>query len=168
LGGSAPARAARAAYRTALLWIEDDPATALAWCLAGMQRHAGIAELPCLAGWCCSRLGRWQDAVWWATLAASLNDASADQERRGFRDVPALYEAPFDLYEAPFDLMRHAARELEDDDLARHAEQRYAEEFLRRAGWRLAATTPASGQTSAPMLRAVLPHPGAPSFDRDR
>jgi hypothetical protein len=120
-------QAAWAAYRTGLLVIEDDPAAALAWCLAGMQRHAGIAELPCLAGWCCFRLGRCQDAVWWATQAASLNAAGADRERRGFRDPPGLFEAPYDL-------MRTAAKALEDDDLARHAEQRFVELFLRRDG----------------------------------
>jgi hypothetical protein len=38
--------------------------------------------------------------------------------------------------------MRHATRVLEDDDLARHAEQRFAALVLRREGWTLTSTTP--------------------------
>lgn len=90
-----------AAYRIA---VErgglSDHEGALEWCLKGMQRHPGIAELPFLAGLSCYRMGRYQHAAHWAGMALAFNLADGSPpypQRIGFRYPPALYEGPYDV-----------------------------------------------------------------------
>lgn len=91
---------------------------AAGYCLLGLQRHAGIAELYWLAGFSCYQMGRHRDAILWCERAVQLGahrGAFAQQERIGFRYPPALYEAPFDVlryaYQALGDNMRAAIAE---------------------------------------------------------
>lgn len=95
--------AAWAAYRIAVERTErGEHETALEWCLRGMQRHPGIAELPFMAGLACYRLGRWQHAAHWAGLALAHNLADGPHgetfpRRAGFRYLPGLFEGPYDV-----------------------------------------------------------------------
>jgi len=92
-----------AAYRIAVERTErGDHEAALEWCLRGMQRHPGIAELPFMAGLACYRMGRWQHAAHWAGLALAHNLADGPHGeqfpvRAGFRYLPGLYEGPYDV-----------------------------------------------------------------------
>ena len=73
---------------------------AIRWCALGLTHHAGIAELPWLAGVCSYRLGRMTDAIAWARHAEALglvNGSGASAGRIGFRHPPALYEGPYDI-----------------------------------------------------------------------
>lgn len=75
---------------------------ALEWCLRGMQRHPGIAELPFVAGLACYRMERWAHAAHWAGIALAHNLADGPHgetfpRRSGFRYLPGLFEGPYDV-----------------------------------------------------------------------
>ncbi len=87
-----------AAYRIAEMSCrKNDFKSGLRWCLNGMQRHPGMAELPWLAGYCCYHLGRYQHAIWWEHMACELNYKAAHEQRINFRHEPALWEGPYDV-----------------------------------------------------------------------
>ncbi|MGE0545330.1 MAG: hypothetical protein AB7R89_34660 [Dehalococcoidia bacterium] len=92
-----------AAYRIAVERTNrGDHEGALEWCLRGMQRHPGIAELPFMAGLACYRLGRYQHAAHWAGIALAHNLADGPHgelfpKRTGFRYLPGLFEGPYDV-----------------------------------------------------------------------
>lgn len=92
-----------AAYRGAQLLVElgrcDE---AIEMCVRGMARHAGFAELPWLAGVASSRLGRHEQALYWARLARANDDSAAGpvravDRRVGFRDQRGLRGGPLEL-----------------------------------------------------------------------
>lgn len=73
---------------------------ALTSCVDGLEYHPGLAELSHLAGVCCMKLGRPQEALCWANMAISnglLFASSFAQGRLGPREPYALYEGPFEL-----------------------------------------------------------------------
>lgn len=91
--------AAWAAYRIAVVKHTAGAHTqALEWCLKGMRRHPGLAELPWLAGLSCYHLGRYYHAIHWAQTAIAQQATPAGlPERIGFRHQPALREGPYDV-----------------------------------------------------------------------
>lgn len=90
-------------------------------CALGLARHAGIAELAWLAGFCSFQLRDYAQASCWARLAVSnglFQGSGASVERIGFRNLEALYEGPFDI-------LRFSLRQLGDQRGADAAEQAY-------------------------------------------
>ncbi|HEU5433710.1 MAG TPA: glycosyltransferase [Thermomicrobiales bacterium] len=118
-----------AMYRAAQCWLAlDRPDDAIEACAAGMARHAGLAELPWMAGYAAYQAGRDAQAIYWAQLAASLGvveGCAAGVPRIGFR-------RPFAQYEGPFDILRFAYRRQGDDAAADDAERRYEDARRRR------------------------------------
>ncbi|HEX5498391.1 MAG TPA: hypothetical protein VFX03_04155, partial [Thermomicrobiales bacterium] len=123
--------AAWAMYRAANLWLElGEHDRAIEACAAGMARHAGLAELPWLAGFVCWQAGRWAQAVYWARQAATMGHAfgaGAAVPRIGFRHPPALYEGPYDV-------LRYALRRLSDEAGADEAERLFQQALAMRQG----------------------------------
>lgn len=92
-------------------------------CASGLARHAGVAELAWLAGFCCYKLGRYRDAVSWSQMSAATGkyrNQAGHVERIGFSHPPALWEGPFNV-------MGHAYEKLGILDAAALA--------LSQAGW---------------------------------
>jgi len=122
-----------AAYRIAVERTErGDHEAALEWCLRGMQRHPGIAELPFMAGLACYRLGRWQHAAHWAGLALAHNLADGPHgelfpRRSGFRYLPGLFEGPYDV-------LHWAMKQLGEDGAAAIAWRGYVDARAMRLG----------------------------------
>jgi tetratricopeptide (TPR) repeat protein len=108
-----------AMYRTAECLLRmDRPDEAIEACAAGLARHAGIAELPWLAGYASWQADRPAQAVYWARFAAAMGNfagAGSSVPRVGFR-------YPFALWEGPYDILRFALRRLGDDAGADEAE----------------------------------------------
>lgn len=103
-----------AAYRVAELYCKiKNYKAALDWCCNGMSRHPGMAELPWLAGFCCFHLGRYQQAIWWETMAEAINATDAYEQRINFRHEPAHWDGPLDV-------MSHAYAAMGDESLAKH------------------------------------------------
>lgn len=90
---------AYAAYRQAeCLTIQERHQEALEACARGLTRYAGSAELTWLAGVCCSRMGRAEEAATWARLAIMLGRYEGIHPRReGFLKLEAHYEDPYNL-----------------------------------------------------------------------
>lgn len=112
-----------AMYRAAecLLKLER-PVEAIEACAAGMAKHAGLAELPWLAGYAAWHAGRPAQAVYWARQSIALGHYAgigASAPRIGFRHPPALWEGPYDV-------LRFALRALGDDAGADEAERSFA------------------------------------------
>lgn len=87
----------------------------------GMGRHAGIAELPWYASYACLKLGKNQQAIYWARLAITWGNFAGHGrmvKRIGFRFLPGLYEAPFDV-------LRFALKDAGEEKLAAEAAQAY-------------------------------------------
>jgi tetratricopeptide (TPR) repeat protein len=66
----------------------------------GLTKHAGLAELAWIAGIAAFRARRFDQAIHWATLSASVGWFSGTGrwiQRTGFRYPPALYEGPYDI-----------------------------------------------------------------------
>lgn len=111
-----------ACYRSAecytILGRYDD---AIEACSAGMARHPGIAEIPRLAAYASYLAKRMPHAVWWARLSIAMGlfeGHGAQAMRTGFRNVHALYEAPYDV-------LRFALKDLGDEAGAREAHEKY-------------------------------------------
>ncbi|MEO8904016.1 MAG: glycosyltransferase [Polyangiaceae bacterium] len=99
------------------------PSEALDRCVAGLSRHAGVAELAWLAGYICFQLHRDVQATYWARLAIVHGCFRGDGEtlpRIGFRHPPALWEGPYDV-------LRWAERRLGNTAAADEAEQLWLE-----------------------------------------
>jgi tetratricopeptide (TPR) repeat protein len=113
-----------AMYRAAQCLLElNRPDEAIAAIGAGMARHAGLGELPWLAGYAAWQAGRADQAAYWAFVAITLGKYSGVGDivqRRGFCHEPGLWEGPFDI-------LRFALRKLGDDAGADDAEHNYHE-----------------------------------------
>jgi tetratricopeptide (TPR) repeat protein len=99
-------------------------------CAQGLARHAGIAELPWLAGFCSYQLRDYAQASYWARLAVThglFQGSGPGVQRIGFRNQDALYEGPFDI-------LRYALRQLGDTQGAEAAEQAYQAARAARLG----------------------------------
>lgn len=97
-------------------------------CATGLARHAGIAELAWLAGYCAYQLKNWAQAVYWSRLALThgLYEKRYDAVPRiGFRNPKALYEGPYDI-------LRFALRNLGDVQGADVAEHTYLDALSKR------------------------------------
>lgn len=111
-----------ACYRCAQCLIElghFEPA--IERCVNGLALHAGIAELAWLAGWCNYKLGRYDQAIHWAQMAAAGGDYKGLRNishRIGFRHPPALYEEPYGV-------IQHSARQLRLPGLEDFAAREY-------------------------------------------
>jgi predicted GH43/DUF377 family glycosyl hydrolase/tetratricopeptide (TPR) repeat protein len=118
-----------AMYRAAESFLKTDrPAEAVAACAAGMARHAGLAELPWLAGYASWQAGRPDQAAYWARQAIAMGHfagAGPAVPRLGFRHPPALWEGPYDV-------LRYALRALGDDAGADEAERLFHEAWSAR------------------------------------
>jgi tetratricopeptide (TPR) repeat protein len=80
-------------------------------CTIGMDKHAGLAELPWLAAFASWQAGRPAQAVYWARLSIAIGlfaGAGASVPSTGFRHPPALWEGPYDV-------LRFALRATGDD-----------------------------------------------------
>jgi tetratricopeptide (TPR) repeat protein len=89
-------------------------------CAAGLARHAGIAELCWLAGFCAYKVPDMPQAVYWSRLAIThglFQGTGASVPRIGFRNPKALYEGPYDI-------LRYALKALGDAS-ATEAERLY-------------------------------------------
>jgi glycosyltransferase involved in cell wall biosynthesis len=83
----------------------------------GIGRHAGIAELPWYAGYACLKMGKNQQAIYWARLAITWGNFAGHGKmvkRIGFRFLPGLYEGPFDV-------LRFALKNVGETKLAEEA-----------------------------------------------
>ena len=111
-------------YRaTQCLFEMDRLEEALDTIVAGMARHAGLGDFPWFAGHISLRLGRPQQAVYWARHAIELGCfAGIGQSvlRIGWR-------YPFALWEGPYEVLREALRELGDEEGAAEADRLFAE-----------------------------------------
>ncbi|MGH2614205.1 MAG: glycosyltransferase, partial [Thermomicrobiales bacterium] len=109
-----------AMYRAAESLLKlDRPVEAIEACAIGMSRHAGLGELPWLAGYAAWQAGRPAQAAHWARLSILLGHFMGNGPqvpRIGFRHPPALWEGPFDV-------LRYALRALGDDAGADEAER---------------------------------------------
>lgn len=78
-------------------------------CAAGLTRHAGIAELAWFAGEMSLRLGKAEQAIYWARLAVANGTSHGEghfvRPRVGFR-------YPFGTREGPYNLLSRAYRAL--------------------------------------------------------
>lgn len=115
--------AAWAMYRAAeSLLTLGRPSDAIEACAVGMARHAGLAELPWLAGFAAWQAGRPAQAAHWARVSIALGcyqGTGAVLARLGFRHPPGLWEAPFDV-------LRFALRSLGDEAGSLAAERDFA------------------------------------------
>jgi len=99
-------------------------------CATGLARHAGIAELAWLAGFCAYQLGDFAQAVYWSRIAVTQGlylGTGAAVPRIGFRNLDALYEGPFDVLR--FALLKQgdvAGASAAEADYARAREARLA------------------------------------------
>ncbi len=70
------------------------------FCIRGLGRHAGVAELAWYAGYIRHRQGRHEQAIYWSKMSAAMGlfrGAGAEVLRIGFRHPPGLHENPFDV-----------------------------------------------------------------------
>jgi tetratricopeptide (TPR) repeat protein len=113
-----------AMYRaTQCLFELDRLEEALETIVLGMARHAALADFPWFAAFISLRLGRPQQAVYWARHAIALGCFAGIGQtvlRTGWR-------YPFALWEGPYDVLRVALKELGDDQGAAEAERLFAE-----------------------------------------
>jgi hypothetical protein len=96
---------------------------ALETIVAGMARHAGLGDFPWFAAHISLRLGRPQQAVYWARHAIELGCFAGIGQtvlRIGWR-------YPFALWEGPYDVLRDALKELGDEEGAAEADRLFAE-----------------------------------------
>jgi tetratricopeptide (TPR) repeat protein len=111
--------AAWACYRAAeIRGQQGNRLRAIELCAQGLGLHPGIAELAWLAGFHSFYLGRMHHAVHWSRLALTMGMYKGDFQdtaRIGFRDMPALWERPYDV-------LRFALRALGKHEEAQHAE----------------------------------------------
>lgn len=96
---------------------------AIELCMKAAGRHAGMAELFWMASWCNYRLGRNVQACRLANMAIAAN--SFTSKRIGFRFVPALYEAPYNV-------LRYASS---DEKERKEADQMYRKNLSKRLGF---------------------------------
>jgi tetratricopeptide (TPR) repeat protein len=96
---------------------------ALETIVAGMARHAGLGDFPWFAAHISLRLGRPQQAVYWARHAIELGCFAGIGQtvlRIGWR-------YPFALWEGPYDVLRVALKELGDEEGAAEADRLFTE-----------------------------------------
>jgi hypothetical protein len=90
-----------ASYRSAKISLDKgDYEKVIDACCRGMAHHAGLAELPWIAAVASSRLGRRDQATYWATISAAMgmNEGYGPKiPRMGFRHDPARWELPYDV-----------------------------------------------------------------------
>jgi hypothetical protein len=94
--------AAWSLFRCAVCWLQlKMPKHALDVAMEGMSKHAGLPELPYIAGMACLELQRWEQALIWGALAASLGKFArwGNVERVGQRSLVAFYEGPYEVVE---------------------------------------------------------------------
>jgi hypothetical protein len=101
--------AAWSLFRCAVCWLQlKMPKHALDVAMEGMSKHAGLPELPYIAGMACLELQRWEQALIWGALAASLGkfvrfkfgiNFRGEVERVGQRSLVAFYEGPYEVVE---------------------------------------------------------------------
>jgi hypothetical protein len=109
-----------AMYRAAECLLRlSRPAEAVEACVAGMAKHAGLAELPWLAAYASWHADRPAQAAYWARQSIAMGHfagAGASVPRIGFRHPPALWEGPYDV-------LRFALRRLGDEASAEDTER---------------------------------------------
>ena len=64
----------------------------------GLVLHAGLPELPWIAGVACLELKRWEQALVWGTLAVALGKLQVG--RVGQKSLVAHYEGPYEVIKA--------------------------------------------------------------------
>ena len=91
--------AAWAAYRQAsMLFILGRFEETIAAAARGLGANATFAECAWIAAVAASRLGRSDQAIAWARISESVGRyKGCGKERSFFRDLPALYELPYDV-----------------------------------------------------------------------
>lgn len=113
-----------AMYRAAECFCKmDRPLEAVEACVAGMAKHAGLAELPWLAAYASWHADRPAQAAYWARQSIAMGHFAgegASVPRIGFRNPSALWEGPYDV-------LRFALRRLGDEAGAEEAERLFAE-----------------------------------------
>jgi tetratricopeptide (TPR) repeat protein len=88
---------------------------AIELCAQGLAIHPATAELAWLAGWASFHARRYEDAIAWSNMAVVngyYDGAGAGFERIGFRNLPALYEGPYEVLRWTFERLgqREAAK----------------------------------------------------------
>ena len=98
---AAPEMKAIDCYEIALCCIDlGHPIPALRVCIEGLQHHPGLAELSHLAGVCCMKLGKLQEALCWSNMAIANGlyaGTSFAKNRAGLREPYSLWEGPFEM-----------------------------------------------------------------------
>jgi len=121
--------AAWACYRAAeIRGTQGQREKAIDLCARGLARHPGIAELAWLAGLHSYYLGQFKHAIHWSRMAVLMGAYCGyfvDAGRISFRDLPALYEGPYDV-------LRFAFRALGREEEAGAAEQHWHKAKLAR------------------------------------
>lgn len=111
-----------ACYRAAeIRGNQGDRQRAIELCARGLALHPGIAELAWLAGFHNYYLGRMHHAIHWSRISISMGMYAGnfeDTARIGFRDMPALWERPYDV-------LRFALRALAKNEAADEAEEHW-------------------------------------------
>jgi FkbM family methyltransferase len=124
-----------ACYRAAECWLAlGNPDAAIESCTTGLAIHAGMAELPWLAGYAAWQARRPAQTVYWARLSATLGlyrGHGAAISRTGPRHPPAYWEGPYDLLRFA---LRAIGSEAEADAAERDYRQAAAARVLAREG----------------------------------
>lgn len=120
-----PEESATAAFRAAQCAYElESYSTAINLCSTGMTYHAGIPELPFIAGLASLKLGLYQQTIYWAWIAIRAKDFFP--ERTSTRFLQAYHEGPWDL-------LRTAYRNIpETNNLVLQAETMFRNEQEKR------------------------------------
>lgn len=98
-----------------------DRSRAIQLCTEGLGHHPGMAELAWLAAFHSFYLGKMLHAIHWARLSISMGMYQGhfnDTVRIGFRDLPSLWEKPYDV-------LRFAFRHLGQIEAAAEAEHHW-------------------------------------------
>jgi len=95
-------------FRTAVCYYKQNSFTAcLQWCLAGLQKATGMAELSMMAAHASLALGEIKNAISWARHCIA---SSEDRGRIGQRDIEAYFEAPHEILAECYAAMGHASK----------------------------------------------------------
>jgi len=129
LSGATGATHAWICYTVAMCYMDlFDTNAAMEWCLKGLGRHPGLSELSHLAGVCCLKMGRAQEAMCWANMAISnglFYGSSFAENRTGHREPYALWDGPFELQRDAMKAMGYPEEAItESDNIMQEARKR--------------------------------------------
>ena len=124
-----------AAFRGGVEWMKMGKyGVALAMLAEGMHSHAGMPELPWLAGLACLEMGRLEQAIYWSQLATTLGlfeGIGRTIPRVGQKALVAHYEGPFEIIAKACRGLGHV-REAEKADIKHGIAMKYHAAMVKR------------------------------------